>query len=329
MAEEEKISRKKEESGTTNWRQWLSWPLAAAMVLWAVARTLGLERGFPFVQMMAYTPYVLGLAIIVLLLVLLLRQWLPAIAICVAVLTLAVVVLPRTFGGPDDPPAGGQSIRMLSFNTLRGNADVTQMLEIIKARHINVLSLQELPVNGARRLQRRGVEDIFPYRVLGIEAKGGGGIYSRFPATRMAPTKTRLRQPRAMIKPRRSIPFEVMSIHPRAPRDRANTDRWSREMDWLPVADEPGPSRVLAGDFNATLDSVKLRDLINTGYRDAGSTMGSGLTTTWPAKLRWPLPVTIDHVLFEDPIAIVDYEVIPINNSDHKAVYTELRVPKS
>ncbi len=307
---------------------WLCWALAALLLLWAFARTLGLERGYPFVQLMAYTPYFLVLSLVVLLLILLLRQWWQALATGVAVLVLAVAVVPRAFGGPDDPPPGGQSIRLLSFNTLRGNADVTQLLEIMEARNINVLSLQELPVNGVKRLKRRGLEEILPYRVLGIEDKGGGGVYSRFPANGMAPTKTGLRQPRAKIKPRRSIPFEVMSVHPRAPQGRAETDRWSREMGWLPIADEPGPPRVLAGDFNATLDSVKLRDLTGTGYRNAGETMGSGLTTTWPAKLRWPLPVTIDHVLVEDPIAILDYDVIPINNSDHKAVYTELVIPE-
>jgi len=309
------------------WRTWLCWGMAIVVVLWAIWRTLGLESGYPFVQVMAYTPQFLLLSGIVLLAILGLRQWLPAAVTFVAVAALGFAVLPRAFGGPDERPEGGQTIRLLSVNTLRGNVDVTRLLEIIESRHINVLSLQELPVNGVKRLKRRGLQDILPYRVLGIEDKGGGGVYSRFPAGGMAPTRTKLRQPRAMIKPRASVPFEVMSVHPRAPQGRRDTDLWEKEMGKLPVADEPGPPRVLAGDFNATLDHARLRDLLDTGYRDAGSTTGAGLYSTWPSFKEWPPPVTIDHALVEDPIAILDYKVLQVNNTDHKAVYTELVVP--
>lgn len=309
------------------WRKWLSWTLAGAILLWAIARIFGLEGGYPFVQLMAYTPYILLLSLLACLAIVLLRQWLPFIVGVIGVFALAIAVVPRELGGPEDAPPG-EAIRLLSLNTWRGNADVTQLLEIIEARDVNVLSLQELPINGVKRLRRRGLQKILPYRVLGIDANGGGGVYSRFPANGMAPTRTKLRQPRALIKPPGTIPFEVMSVHPRAPQGRGSTKLWSREMSRLPGADDPGPPRVLAGDFNATLDHAKLRDLIDTGYRDAGDTIGSGLVTTWPSKLKVPLPVTIDHVLVDEPIAITGYDVEAVNHSDHRAVYAELVVPE-
>lgn len=317
----------KESVGSGPWRKWLSWSLVVAILLWAIARTFGFERGYPFVQLMAFTPYVLLISLLTCLLVVLLRQWLAFIVGAIGVVALAIAVVPRELGGPEDAPPG-EPIRMLSFNTFRGNADYTELLEIIEARDINVLSLQELPVNGAKRLKRRGIEDTMPFRVLGVEEKGGGGVYSSFPMTRMEPTLTGPRQPRALVRPPGSIEFEVMSVHPRAPQGTGSTGLWSREVSRLPRADEPGPAKVLAGDFNATLDHVRLRDLIDTGYRDAGDTIGSGLGTTWPSTLRWPPPVTIDHVLVEAPIAITGYDVEGINNSDHRAVYTELVVPE-
>jgi endonuclease/exonuclease/phosphatase (EEP) superfamily protein YafD len=308
------------------WRKWLCWSLAGAVLLWAIARTFGLESGYPFVQLMVYTPYILLLSMLACLAIVLLRQWLPFIFGVIGVVALAIAVVPRELGGPEEAPPG-EAIRLLSLNTWRGNADVTQLLEIIEARDVNVLSLQELPINGVKRLKRRGLEKILPYRVLGIEERGGGGVYSRFPAHGMAPTRTRLRQPRAMIKPPGSVPFEVMSVHPRAPQGPGSTRQWAREMSRLPEADEPGPPRVLAGDLNSTLDHKELRDLIDTGYRDAADTIGSGLVTTWPSKLKWPLPVTIDHVLVEEPIKITGYDVEANDNSDHRAVYAELVIP--
>jgi endonuclease/exonuclease/phosphatase (EEP) superfamily protein YafD len=96
----------------------------------------------------------------------------------------------------------------------------------------------------------------------------------------------------------------------------------------MPPAGEPGPPRVLAGDFNATLDHENLRDLIDTGYRDAGDVAGNGLDPTWPSRLKFPPPVTIDHVLAEPPVLILDYGVKRISKSDHRAVYVELGLPE-
>ena len=158
----------KESVGSGPWRKWLSWSLVVAILLWAIARTFGFERGYPFVQLMAFTPYVLLISLLTCLLVVLLRQWLAFIVGAIGVVALAIAVVPRELGGPEDAPPG-EPIRMLSFNTFRGNADYTELLEIIEARDINVLSLQELPVNGAKRLKRRGIEDTMPFRVLGVE----------------------------------------------------------------------------------------------------------------------------------------------------------------
>ena len=37
--------------------------------------------------------------------------------------------------------------------------------------------------------------------------------------------------------------------------------------------------------------------------------------------------MTIDHVLVEEPIKISDYDVMKVDNTDHRAIYTELVVP--
>ena len=91
-----------------------------------------------------------------------------------------------------------------------------------------------------------------------------------------------------------------------------------------------GPLRVLVGDFNATLDHVELRRLLATGYRDAASVVGKGLTPTWPYfGPRWAITpkVTIDHVLADRRIGVRSFEAFTIPGTDHRVILAELVIP--
>ncbi|HLM31474.1 MAG TPA: endonuclease/exonuclease/phosphatase family protein [Solirubrobacterales bacterium] len=101
---------------------------------------------------------------------------------------------------------------------------------------------------------------------------------------------------------------------------------WESDIEALPGAVE-APLRVLLGDFNATLDQEAFRDLLDRGYADVGSTLGDGLTPTWPTNRIFPPLVTIDHVLADERIGIDDYSVHDIPGSDHRAVFAELTLP--
>ena len=84
---------------------------------------------------------------------------------------------------------------------------------------------------------------------------------------------------------------------------------------------------VVAGDFNATLDHVQLRDAIAMGYVDAAARAGVGLVPTWPNGRLFPPQVTIDHVLADERLSVADADVHEQPDSDHRAVFAELRVP--
>ena len=88
-----------------------------------------------------------------------------------------------------------------------------------------------------------------------------------------------------------------------------------------------GPVRVLAGDFNATLDHVGLRRLLNSGYVDAADQVGAGLNPTWPSGALWPPPVAIDHVLVDDRCPVDTFSVVDVPGSDHRAVVSRFVVP--
>ena len=118
--------------------------------------------------------------------------------------------------------------------------------------------------------------------------------------------------------------IEVVAVHPVPPTGAART--WQAEMAGLPAPRPDGPIRILAGDFNGTLDHGTFRRLLRVGYRDAGAARGRGLRGTWPSA-AFPPPVTIDHVLVDRRAAIVGYRVLDVPNSDHKAVFAELVLP--
>ena len=81
----------------------------------------------------------------------------------------------------------------------------------------------------------------------------------------------------------------------------------------------------MAGDFNATLDHSELRAVLARGYVDAADAAGAGLKPTWSGG--GPLRLTIDHVLVDDRIRVVSYEVVHLHGSDHSAVIVKLRLP--
>jgi endonuclease/exonuclease/phosphatase (EEP) superfamily protein YafD len=87
--------------------------------------------------------------------------------------------------------------------------------------------------------------------------------------------------------------------------------------------------RILAGDFNATLDHHELRRLIGRGYHDAGEQAGTGLRMTFPTDAS-PLPelVAIDHVLADRRIRVVSVRTVPIEGSDHRGVLADLVLPR-
>ena len=123
--------------------------------------------------------------------------------------------------------------------------------------------------------------------------------------------------------------IEVVSVHPLPPVVTDGPEAWQREMAGLPTPDSTGAIRVLAGDFNATLDHVGITRLLNKGYVDAADQVGKGLIHTWPSNSGlWPPPVTIDHVLVDTRCPVDELDVFDVPGSDHRAVVTQFVVPR-
>ncbi|MEV7965864.1 endonuclease/exonuclease/phosphatase family protein [Sphaerisporangium sp. NPDC088356] len=179
-------------------------------------------------------------------------------------------------------------------------------------------------------LKKAGLDDLLPHQA-GKPAKGpwGSGIYARFPLRAGSVIEYgNFRQAEAIVKMPGGPEVYVASVHPCAPRFDYKVRCWAQGLRALPAAEPRGLVRVLAGDFNATLDHGPLRRLLGTGYRDAANVTGQGLSPTWPAKGWKPIPgVTLDHILADPRIAIRAYSTHLMPMTDHRTLFAHLVLP--
>ncbi len=106
---------------------------------------------------------------------------------------------------------------------------------------------------------------------------------------------------------------------------------WADGLAALPAPG--GSTRMLVGDFNATLDHARIRALLDEGYRDAADAAGNGLSTTWP---YWPwhymgvlIPrVALDHILVTPGATVRTFAIHPVPVTDHRAILADLTLPE-
>jgi endonuclease/exonuclease/phosphatase (EEP) superfamily protein YafD len=309
------------------WTTVITWILVAVWLLWAVARLVGVDRMSSFssvlIPAMAVVPYVAAGVVIPLAVAALTRDRV-ALAVTVAVAAVyAGIVLPRAFGG-GQPHAAGPRLRILTANLKFGQAGDEGLVDLVRRTGADILSVQEFTPAAADRLDAAGIERLMPYRV--IDPRGGPegtGLYSRYPLTEQPDRgPTAFAMVNAIVRVPDAAPVRFTAAHPPAPLG-PDAARWRHDLKEIPPPTPHGEVGIVAGDFNATLDHAPLRRLIGEGFTDAADATGQGLVPTFRP---WP-PITIDHVLADRRCAIERVKVYLQPASDHRALFTELRLP--
>ncbi|HKS48476.1 MAG TPA: endonuclease/exonuclease/phosphatase family protein [Amycolatopsis sp.] len=296
--------------------------LAALFVMLAALRLLGIDGNRYTAALIALTPYWTAGGLVLGVLALAMRHWWIGVGVVAVSVALTAALLPRLVPATE-PAASGKQLRIMSSNLYLGQADAKSVVQLVRDHGVDVLNMLELTPSEVAEFERAGLFDLLPYRVLEPDSGGAGsGIASRYPLTKLSLTvPSLLAQPSARVD-LGGISVEVVAIHPIPPVTSASV--WAKEMAELPG---PGDSvRILAGDFNATLDHAAFRRLLARGYADAGERRGSGFVPTWPSD-SFPPPVTIDHVVVDPRVAVNDYQVLDVPGSDHRAVYARLTLP--
>jgi endonuclease/exonuclease/phosphatase family metal-dependent hydrolase len=167
---------------------------------------------------------------------------------------------------------------------------------------------------------------VIPARAGSVPA-ASGGVWSRLPLRAAGAVPGAFEQPTVRLEGGGSLDVELTAVHLTPPSASAGLVRgWVADLAALP-APEPGVLRVLAGDFNASLDHAAFRRLLAQGYRDAAREAGRAMVWTWaPLRARFPR-LAIDHVLIDPRMGIAAVDVVAVEGSDHRAVVTELVLP--
>ncbi|MBN6035071.1 endonuclease/exonuclease/phosphatase family protein [Amycolatopsis sp. 195334CR] len=294
-------------------------------VVLVAMRLFGIDGNAYTTAALALTPYLTAAGLLLGVLALVLRRWKTGAVVLLLVAALVSVLVPR-FVAEEQPAVTGRDLRVMASNLFVGRAEAQSIVELVRANQVEVLSLLELSPAMVEDLDRAGLFTLLPHRVLHpIRGGAGSGLVSKYPLTEAqlaGPSK--LRQPSARVEFGDGSGVEIVAVHPMPPVE--SPVDWKAELAGLPEPTADLPVRILAGDFNATFDHASFRELIDAGYADAADELGKGFRPTWPGKL-FPPPVTIDHILVDDRVAVRDFQVFDVAASDHDAVYAQLTVP--
>ncbi|MDR6417434.1 endonuclease/exonuclease/phosphatase family protein [Pseudarthrobacter sulfonivorans] len=226
-------------------------------------------------------------------------------------------------------PAPARLVTVMALNVGTEGVDSTTLLTEVRARKVDILALPELQPLGLEALEDAGLAAVFPYRAVDVDWAGvGSSIFSRYPLQVSGRVRgSSFYQSRAVV----SVPgvaggIHLTAVHVASPRP-GHIPNWRQELQQLGDLrrDLPGSSpAILLGDFNASHDHREFRELVATGLTDAAQASGKGLAPTWPAGLRVPPFVALDHVLVTPDIRVLDFATVAVAGTDHAGVVAEL-----
>jgi endonuclease/exonuclease/phosphatase (EEP) superfamily protein YafD len=309
-------------------RALVAWLFVAPLAAWVLVRAFGLDWGWPVIPLLAFTPLAVAAGLAVAVIALVLRQRAPAMVAALLALVLVAFIAPRALGGPTGAKGGsGPTLRVLTVNLFQRPGAAERLVALARRTHPDVISLQEVTAPVARALRRAGLGDVLRNHIVEPRITGwGSALYANRPLEQVPAVRDGAVAARMRISG--APPLELRTVHPLPPRTPDAVSVWQHYLRALPPATPTGAVRILAGDFNATLDHAELRDVIGRGYEDAGERIGSGLEGTWPSNRDIPPAITIDHVLADARCGIRSYRVLKVQGSDHRALLVDIALPR-
>ena len=228
------------------------------------------------------------------------------------------------------PPAGGQSLKVMSYNVLARNWNHPEIVSQILDADPDFVSILEYSVDWHWAMD--GLNERYPYQVRVPRWHVYGiAMFSKYP---ISDTKVVQLMPSVTDNPfiTTNVTFgdqtiRMAALHTVSP---INPERLQlRNQQIAEVAEELSKSDVptiVMGDFNCTPWSSFLVEFVaQTGYRD--SRRGFGYQATWPAN-HWILRIPIDHAFVSPDVHVHSRVVGERSDSDHLPILVEVSTAK-
>lgn len=225
----------------------------------------------------------------------------------------------------------GTTVTIMQANLLFDGADPRALVDEIRARRVELLTVDELTPAAVEALGRAGLDAILPHRYLSPgRTAAGTGIWSSYPLSETVEYDGYvLNQLSATATVPQIGPVTVYAFHPVPPV--YGTRIWADELTRLGDILERSPADrpvIAGGDFNATYDHAQYRALLSGRFGDAAVQAGAGHLVTYPTDKRWPPLVGIDHILVAGGRA-VEVETVGLPGADHRALVARVALPRN
>ncbi|WP_063126926.1 endonuclease/exonuclease/phosphatase family protein [Nocardia fusca] len=235
---------------------------------------------------------------------------------------------PLYTGGEDD--GHGRTVTVMQANLLFDGADPRALVDEVRARKVEILTVDELTPAAVAALGRAGLDETLPHRYLSPgRTAAGTGIWSSHPLSDTVEYDGFvLNQLSATAAIPEIGPVAVYAFHPVPPV--YGTPVWADELSRLRAILERAPADrpvLVGGDFNATYDHAQYRALAAGRFADAAVQAGGGHLVTYPTDKRWPPLVGIDHILTAGGRAVA-VETVGLPGADHRALVARIQLSR-
>lgn len=267
-------------------------------------------------------------------LLLVLRQWWLGI-LYVAATAWSMIGVAWIYLPVEQPPAGPQSLKVMSFNVYFGNHDPGSALERIAEHDPDVVTIVEYANHIPDELS--ALEQKYPYQILEPRWHGFGiAMFSKRPleTTKIQQLPVGKNIGRAdcpmidtMIRLDNGQAVRLVGIHLLSPVNEPRMEIRNRQLiRAAEILQDNHYPMVVMGDFNCTPWSSYLDNFLQkTGLRD--SRQGFGYQATWHRSLGL-LKIPIDHFFVSPEIHVHRRYVAEPGGSDHLPIVIEVSVGK-
>lgn len=220
-----------------------------------------------------------------------------------------------------EPAPAGPALTVLTANIQVGAGDTEALAKLVRDNHVDILVVLEVTNEAAQRISASTIATDLPHALVRPAALANGtAIYSRHPLknTGVVPGFVMTALTGVATVPGRGD-VQLFALHPMPPLD---VDTWDSELGRIRAVLQGVPEGrpvVALGDYNATYDHVRFRNLLTGGYRDAGQLAGAGWLPTYPTDKAYPPVVGIDHILLRG-LGAAEVTAHEIPGADHRAL---------